>query len=171
MRARARRPRQRRYLLGLVEVEDARVGLAALRSEPCDVGRDPVALGPPWRVLKHRAHDLAVRVDGALGYVLGIEALQPALDLRGRDRVDGLAAELAHDASAGAAAAALARAAAGRPEHVAVALERRRLDPIDVLHVVQPDTGQLVEGDRGTGGRAGDQGGVLGHEPVHLNDR
>jgi hypothetical protein len=93
------------------------------------------------------------------------------LDLRGRDRVDGLAAELAHDPSAGAAASALPRAVAGRSEHVAVALERRRLDPVDVLHVVQPGSAELVEGDRGTGGRAGDQGGVLGDEPVHLDDR
>jgi hypothetical protein len=63
------------YLLGLVEVKDARVGLAALRREPRDVGRYPVALRSARRVLKHRAHELAVRVDGALGDVLRIEAL------------------------------------------------------------------------------------------------
>jgi hypothetical protein len=75
MRACARGARERRDLLGLVEVEDARVRLAALRREPRDVGRYPVPLGPARRVLKHRAHELAVRVDGALRDVLSIEAL------------------------------------------------------------------------------------------------
>jgi hypothetical protein len=53
-----------------------------------------VAVGPARRVLKHRAHELAVGIDGAPGSVLRIERLQPALNLRGRDRVGGAGALL-----------------------------------------------------------------------------
>jgi hypothetical protein len=62
--------------------------------------------------------------------------------------------EFGHHAAAGLAPSALARLLARRPEVVAVALERRGLDAVDVLDVVQPVGGDLVEGDAGRGGSA-----------------
>jgi hypothetical protein len=65
-------------------------------------------------MLEHRAHELAVDVDRALGDRLLVEAAEPALDLRGRDRRNRLAAKLGHHAAAGLAPPALARLGARR---------------------------------------------------------
>jgi len=169
--ARSRRARQRGDLLGLVEVEHHGVRLASLRRGSGDVGLDAVLLGPADRVPEDRAHQLAVDVDRALGDRLLVEASEPALDLRRGDRRDRLAAELGEHAAAGFAPPALARGLGRGPEHVAVAAERRGLGAVDVLDVVQPVGGDLVEGDRAGLRSGGELRLALVDEAAHLDDR
>jgi hypothetical protein len=84
-------------------------------------------------VFENRAHELAVLVDGALGDVLRVKAGQPPFDLGCADGLDRPTAELRQHAAGAASTSTLARRDARGAEHVAVVLERRWLDPIDVL--------------------------------------
>src|SRR4051794_18956131 len=74
-------------------------------------------------------------------------------------------------AAVGLPPAALARRCGRRPEDVAVAAECRGLDPVDVLNVVHPVGGELIEGDRARRRFGGELLLVEVDEAAHLHDR